>query len=525
MWKKLNDEQKKKYQILITNFASLSEAFTQKHEESNFIVTPIVNSKFQETVFQKAFNATGEDIANTSYDASLITDNNSKFLVGIKSFGFSSGDQKVAQFKKNSQKDNWGEIFSQIIQNAKNENSLEIVNKINNSLYLKLAKNIAQLRNDRIASSKAQIKGFCGTENYITAVYHVLMATKHNNKPQIFVGETSYSEIDIENITVLGATSLKTPTNFKFTDGIHNYKYTSADSQLLMSFNNKDIIVETWDVKYVDDPIKIFENLHEHLPSEKELDYEQTVSWMLHDENGFVEENSSFNAFNGASKLPKDNHIREKRILKIKEKYKEIINKQDILLIDTLLKDILLKEINTKEKKSAMKLSRTKLIKLVYSLNNNDLIYDIEQMVYRPTKEMYIKIPNSKIFHVNNPDFFGENIGKLNEKSKLQLPKNERTFRLEFLASGDSITAYINQQSGKAIQSYGDQQVLGSWILEEVFQLQPREILTGKRLEELGINAIRLYKFKDSSRGIGLEFTWIDTDNPPNDAIGWVQKK
>ena len=146
-------------------------------------------------------------------------------------------------------------------------------------------------------------------------------------------------------------------------------------------------------------------------------------------------------------------------------------------------------------------------------------------MVYRPTKEMYIKIPNSKIFHVNNPDFFGENIGKLNEKSKLQLPKNERTFRLEFLASGDSITAYINQQSGKAIQSYGDQQVLGSWILEEVFQLQPREILTGKRLEELGINAIRLYKFKDSSRGIGLEFTWIDTDNPPNDAIGWVQKK
>ena len=100
MWKKLNDEQKKKYQILITNFASLSEAFTQKHEESNSIVTPIVNSKFQETVFQKAFNATGEDIANTSYDASLITDNNSKFLVGIKSFGFSSGDQKVAQFKK-----------------------------------------------------------------------------------------------------------------------------------------------------------------------------------------------------------------------------------------------------------------------------------------------------------------------------------------------------------------------------------------------------------------------------------------
>lgn len=46
----------------------------------------------------------------------------------------------------------------------------------------------------------------------------------------------------------------------------------------------------------------------------------------------------------------------------------------------------------------------------------------------------------------------------------------------------------------------------------------------GERLNELGINAIRLTKFDDSNRGIGLEFIWIDIDNPPADAIGWVSK-
>lgn len=46
-----------------------------------------------------------------------------------------------------------------------------------------------------------------------------------------------------------------------------------------------------------------------------------------------------------------------------------------------------------------------------------------------------------------------------------------------------------------------------------------------KRLNELEINGVRLNKFKDHKRGIGLEFIWIDVENPPDDAIGWVAKK
>ncbi|MDT3995989.1 hypothetical protein RPO40_13120, partial [Mammaliicoccus fleurettii] len=133
-------------------------------------------------------------------------------------------------------------------------------------------------------------------------------------------------------------------------------------------------------------------------------------------------------------------------------------------------------------------------------------------------------IPDSYKFHSNYPNFFGENIGKFKEKQKLLLNSNDRVFRLEFLPSGDAIKAYINQQAGKAIQSIGNQDILGQWILREVFRLKPDEILTSQKLNEIGINGLRLYKFNDKNRGIGLEFIWIDPNNPPTDAIGWISK-
>ena len=75
----------------------------------------------------------------------------------------------------------------------------------------------------------------------------------------------------------------------------------------------------------------------------------------------------------------------------------------------------------------------------------------------------------------------------------------------------------------KAIQSVDKQDILGEWLLRGVFQLAEREVLTGKKLESLGINGIRLTKFKNGE--IGIEFIWIDVDNPPADAIGWVVKQ
>ena len=53
--------------------------------------------------------------------------------------------------------------------------------------------------------------------------------------------------------------------------------------------------------------------------------------------------------------------------------------------------------------------------------------------------------------------------------------------------------------------------------------MKERELLTAERLAELHINAIRFTKYVDTDV-IGIEFIWIDENNPPEDAIGWVAK-
>lgn len=83
MWSDLPEEKKEEYKRLILAFASLTGMFAQKSYDNDSNVSPIINSKFQETAFQKAFDAYAEDIGNTSYDVSL-EENGEKYLVGIK---------------------------------------------------------------------------------------------------------------------------------------------------------------------------------------------------------------------------------------------------------------------------------------------------------------------------------------------------------------------------------------------------------------------------------------------------------
>ncbi|WGE89511.1 hypothetical protein [Actinobacillus arthritidis] len=522
MWSSLPTEQKERYQTLITNFASLSEAFSQKVEDAkNEIVAPIVNSKFQETAFQKSFNAISEDIANTSYDASVKLSNGEKYLVGIKSFGYESGDQKIAQFKSVSVSDEWTALFEKIKVNAKGREKEE-ADSLNKDLYRELALKIASLRNNRIASSKAQIRGFNGESIDVKAVYHVLMTSKKGKEPTIYVGEASYLPINIDNLEVLGSTTAGNPTNFKFRDENHTYKYTSADSQLLMTFDNKNIVKESWNVKYIKNPFSVFENLHNYIDTE-EL-FSDSVSWVIYNNKYELEESSGFNAFDGSTKLPKN-----KRKLEIKRIESEFYDKlpENILSnIIALLNEILLKDwsqqkIDIQKRKTL----RKNLIKLVEGSGETQLLTRIEKLVFRSSTEMYIPIPDSKEFHNQRPDFFGEKVGTFKNNGKtLALDKEQRKFKLEFLASGNIIEAYINQDLGKAIQSIHNQDILGKWVLWEVFQLQERELLTIQKLNEIGINGIRLIKFKDTSRGIGLDFIWIDPENPPADAIGWVAK-
>ena len=538
MWSELPTQEKEKYKLLIINFASLSKVFSQKSTDSDDNnITPIVNSKFQETAFQKAFNAISEDISNTSYDASVKLPKKKKYLVGIKSFGHTSGYQKVAQFKSDSASDDWSTLLSDIKKNLKTQEQNK-ANKLNENLYKKLALKVASLRNARIASSKAQTKGFNGSNIDVESIYHVLMPFNKNNKPQILVGQIPYLSIDIDHIKIIkNEKNNKHPQNFEFTDGQHNYRYTSSDSQLLMDFKNKEIVLETWDINYHDDPFYFFENLHQFNTSTshitvpiKEDDIQikdeitDSVSWMIPNKLGKLEESSGYNAFDGSTKLGKEE--RKVSITQIQTKYKNKISTQELDFAVNQLKSILLKDWRGKSKIKERKELRTNLITFIQQIKNKELLEDIENLVFRSSTEMYIPIPDSKQFHTQKPNFFGKDIGTfLSDGKTLALPTTtERKFKLEFIPSGNVIEAYINQEAGKSIQSITNQDILGKWILWEVFQLKERELLTLDKLNDIGINGIRLTKFKDETRGIGLEFIWIDEENPPQDAIGWVAK-
>lgn len=540
MWEKLPDNQKNEYKRMILAFASLTEVFAQKAENDEEAETngPIINSKFQETVFQKAFNASAEDIGNTSYDAAIrliiSPTQEIKYLIGIKTFGINSGDQKVAQFKANHNE--WSELINTIENNSKlAKNDKDAIDRLNKDLYKQLAVNIATLRNMRISSSQSNLKGFKikDEDNNVQAVYHVLMPSAKGEEPQIFVGETSYDKINIDNINVLGCTGSRTPTNFKFTDGNHEYKFTPADSQLYMNFHNKEIVKEKWHVIYLDNPYEIFSDIADKLEGKtsktqitedviKQIKttpiIESSKCWLLTNKYNEVEPFSGFNLFYGVgSKMGQDQ--RKKVIEKLKEKYINLNNK----IINEVISGIeifLNNPAPTYDEKLKKKDFRDLLISKIKQIDNPVFTEDTIKLLFRNNKEVYIPIPDSKNFHNNNPKFFVDIEKELfdQDTGTLLVSENERTFDLVFEPSGEKVKTHITQDYGKGIATKDDQGILGNWILRDIFQLNEYEPLTTKRLNEIGLNGIRLYKIKNDS-SVHIQFIWIDQDDLPADFI------
>lgn len=539
MWNDLPIVQKEEYKRLILAFASLTGMFAQKSTDEDSEAAPIINSKFQETAFQRAFEAYAEDIGNTSYDASLQHEGE-KYLVGIKTFGIASGDQKVAQFK--AKHDEWATIIEEIKANASKVEDKEAINVLNKDLYMTLARRIAKIRNARIDSSRANIKGFLVEidDSHVHSVYHVLMPSSKNEDAKIFVGETSYDKIDIENITILGCTGKNNPTNFFFTDGKHTYKYTAADSQLHMNFDNRNIVCDEWNVKYADDAHAIFGKIadivypkaEEILPDEDEdnsfdeashgnMEIEETYCWTIWNKNGETELYSGFNSFFGTgSKMGKDQ--RKQRIEKLYSEYKDQVEEKVLYEIKQGMTEFLLEPASSVDEKAQKVRLREYLVRLAKQSGTFELKKDIYKMLYRPMDEMYIPIPDSAQFHKEHPNFFGKGFGKTKDgTSKLELPKEERRFNLVFEPSGDVLSAYITQDNGKAIESAEKQTYLGEWILRGVFQLEEYEPLTSSRLAELNINGLRFTRYKGSD-DIHIEFIWIDENDPPK---GFIPRK
>ncbi|HJJ46915.1 MAG TPA: hypothetical protein O0X32_01465 [Methanocorpusculum sp.] len=536
MWENLPEKERDDYKMMILAFASLTEMFSQKADKEtsdSIIRTPIINSKFQESVFQRSFHAHAEDIGNTSFDASIsLKIANAcmmRYLIGIKTFGKYSGAQKVAQFKSDSPK--WNNIIQRILENAKKSDgtskSKTEIDEANHELYLDLARKIAELRNIRILSSKANLQGFTIDENdAIESVYHILMPYIDGDIPKIDVSETSYDLIDVAKISVDGCTGANNPANFNFNDGNHHYRYTNSDSQLLMEFKDAPV-KDSWNVKYIDNAYEFFKDLARKLFADDEINQKETIesySWEITNRKGEVELFSGFNSFYGTgSKLDRSNRLQA--IEKLNSLYKKRINLETLREVIENLTYYLMEPAGKPEEKLEKVLLRDKIKNTLNSTGDVSFKNDVMKYLYRPVNEMYIPIPDSINFHHSHPKFFCKNIGEfsegLNGTVKLELSKSaeDRCFNLIFEPSGKTILAFITQDAGKAIESMKKQSYLGEWILKGVFQLRNYEPLTVEKLEAVKINGIRVFKVKDSD-DVHLEFIWIDSDNLPNDYVG-----
>ena len=98
LWKSLPKNEKEEYKKMILAFASLTKMFAQKTKGEDQLPIPIINSKYQETVFGKVFKANIEDIGNTSYDFSLVEEARN-YLICLNTFGVNFCTQKIFQFK------------------------------------------------------------------------------------------------------------------------------------------------------------------------------------------------------------------------------------------------------------------------------------------------------------------------------------------------------------------------------------------------------------------------------------------
>jgi hypothetical protein len=97
----------------------------------------------------------------------------------------------------------------------------------------------------------------------------------------------------------------------------------------------------------------------------------------------------------------------------------------------------------------------------------------------RDVNEVYIPIP-AKV-HQLAKDFF---------------PPRDEPFEL-ILPNGKSLRSKVCQDSSKALMSYSNK-ALGKWILREVLSLKEGELLTYDKLQQIGVDSVRIDKISKS---------------------------
>lgn len=281
VWERYSKKQREEYIHFLKVYGALSNLFRQKQGD----MIPYLDSKFQETIFARVFQAQNVDIGNTPHDI-LSVFGNLRVGIGLKTWMHSKPSyQKVMQLKS---------YKSEIDAALCTDNPLHI------------ATTISMIKNDRMQSDYYRL----GLTNYHN-IYHYV--TRDNGK--FVIQETSYPLIDLNNLGEFE----RTTTSFSWSDGLKRYKYTYGDSQIFQYFGMNEPeteVVEEFGVDIIDDPFEFLLNSYKSVNfsvQEEDTMVREAFLPLYSYRTKEVEEKSGLNAWNAASKSKGSNTLRPVR--------------------------------------------------------------------------------------------------------------------------------------------------------------------------------------------------------------------
>lgn len=270
VWEKYTNEQKNLYITFLKVYGALTNLFRQKKGE----LIPYLDSKFQETVYARAFNCENVDIGNTPHDVLSIF-GETRIGIGLKTWMSSRPSfQKVMQLKR----------YQNEIRRSQEE-GLE-----------SLAFKISSIKNEkmRIDYNRLGLKEENNIYHYIT-----------RDKGKFLINECDYPLIDTNNLSNLELTK----TALSWFDGKKEYKFTFGDSQIWQKFDssNKDnFVVSEFGVDIINDPfdflLKSYLNLIDETDDKIEEDIIEAYLPLYSYRTKEVEDKSGLNAWRAAPK-------------------------------------------------------------------------------------------------------------------------------------------------------------------------------------------------------------------------------
>ena len=288
IWKQYENSQREEYIKFLQVYGALSNLFRQKHGD----MIPYLDSKFQETVYARVFESKNVDIGNTPHDILSIFGKD-RIGIGLKTWmNTKQSFQKVMQIKAMR-----NEV--QMLLEYKNEENI--------------AYRLSEIKNEKMIRDYKRL-GLSNDKN----IYHYV--TRDENK--LVIQETAYPLIELNKLRDFRFNRQKGRiTNFEWSDGLKDYKFTFSDNTFYMKFGSErsdTTLLDQFRVDIIDDPFNFLitsyfdmqnKNFQILKPNVTEV-YLPLYSY----KNKEVKEKSGLNAWNS---LPKSKNSSERPLNEI----------------------------------------------------------------------------------------------------------------------------------------------------------------------------------------------------------------